>query len=264
METFWVVKAFVTLGLMIVVIVLLFSYQQMKGKGLLLSFSILSAVTMLGFLVLPPMYKYWGYFDRATMLIVNAVMSLGNLAATVCLLGYVISIKGGNAEPIQPSAGFSPEQTAFVDRSNPYYGVKGWLKFVVICLLFISPALFIVTTIASFVSSAYIAGKYPGIIIVALLEMSARGFLVYKGIMAGRALRDIQPMAVQKVRMLLKLALGWIFLSFPISFISGLPPEKILPHAIMNLIAGIIGFSIWYSYFNTSRRVEATYPDWKA
>lgn len=264
METFWTVKAVVTLLLMIAVIVLLLSYKQIKGKGLLLYFAFLSAVTMLGFLVLPIMYRYWGYFDRATMLIVNVVMSLGNLAAAVCMLCYVISIKGGNAVPVQASAGFSPEQVASVNRSNPYYGVKGWLKFVVICLLFISPALFIVTTIASFAGSVYIANRYPGIIIVALLEMSARGFLVYKGIMAGRALRDIQPMAVQKVRLLLKLALGWTMLSFPISFLAGLPPERILPRAIMNLIAGIVGFSIWYSYFNTSRRVEATYPDWKA
>lgn len=264
METFWAVKAVVTLLLMIAVIILLISYQQMKGKGLLLSFAILSVVTMLGFLVLPLMYRYWGYFDRGTMLIVNAVMSLGNLAAAVCLLCYVVSIKGGNAVPVQASAGFSPEQVSSVDRSNSYYGVRGWLKFVVICFLFIGPALFAVSTIASFAGSVYIANRYPGTVIVALIEMLARGFLVYKGIMAGRALKYVQPQAVQKVRLLLKLALGWTVLSFPISFLAGLPPERILPRAIMNLIAGIIGFAVWYSYFNTSRRVEATYPDWKA
>jgi hypothetical protein len=38
--------------------------------------------------------------------------------------------------------------------------------------------------------------------------------------------------------------------------------ELLLPGSIKAVVSSVIGFSIWFSYFNVSKRVKATYADW--
>ena len=147
--------------------------------------------------------------------------------------------------------------------SNPLYGVKGWLKFFVVVNLYIAPILFVMRYILAWIGFTMMAEKYPNIIFVGIIETVVGAFLVYKAIQVARGLRDIKERAVQNAKFFLKLVLAWTIISVPLSFLSGLDADDLMPDVIRGLLSGVIGFAIWYSYFNMSQRVKATYPDWK-
>lgn len=148
--------------------------------------------------------------------------------------------------------------------SNPFYGVKGWLKVFVVVNLYIAPVIFVLRYIFTWIGFSMLAEDYPGIIFVGLVETVIGAFLTYKAIQIARGLRDIQERAVQNAKSLLKLVLAWTILNIPFSFLSGLDAEDLMPGVVKQLFTGLIGFAIWYSYFNVSKRVKATYPDWNA
>lgn len=149
-----------------------------------------------------------------------------------------------------------------VSPSTPLYGVKGWLKLVVIANLYIAPVLFGLQYILAWVVASTIAAEYPGFIVVLLIETIVGGFFVWKFIQIARDLRDIKPGVVQEMKKWLKLSLGWAIISTLLVFTSGMEAKHLLPGAIKGIVIGLISFSIWYSYFNVSKRVKATYPDW--
>lgn len=149
------------------------------------------------------------------------------------------------------------------DTSNLLYGVRGWLKFFVVMNLYIGPILFGIRQIFAWISYIMIADKYPGIIFVGVIDISVSGYLVVRGIQIAISLRDIRPRAVQNTKTLLRLCLAWTFIGIPINFFSGLDAEDLLPGIVKAVFTGVISFAIWYQYFNVSKRVQATYPDWK-
>ena len=146
--------------------------------------------------------------------------------------------------------------------ANPLCGVHGWLKFFVVVNLYVAPILFALRYIMAWIGFALIAEDYPGIILVGLIETVVGGFLIWKWIQIARCLRDIRPGAVQEAKTWLKISLGWILLDAPLTFLSGMSAEALLPGVLKGIVTGLIGFAIWYSYFNVSKRVQATYPDW--
>ena len=164
-----------------------------------------------------------------------------------------------NAETVQTLRPDDPSTA-----SNPLYGVSGWLKLFVVVNLYIAPVLFVLQHISAWIGFSVLAEDHPGIIFVGLVETVITGFLVYKAIQVARGLRDIKEGAVQNAKSLLKLVLAWRLLSIPFSYLSGLDAEALLPGNIKGFLTGVIGFAIWYSYFNVSQRVKATYPDWNA
>ena len=88
------------------------------------------------------------------------------------------------------------------------------------------------------------------------------------GIQAAIALRDIHPRAVQQMKHLLQLRLGWAFIGALVSFVGwsfvGLDAEDLIESAARTMIVGIVGFSVAYTYFTVSKRVKATDHDWNA
>lgn len=163
---------------------------------------------------------------------------------------------------IETQAKHISHNTASPDRSNYLYGVKGWLGFFVTVNLYIAPVIYVIVYIIAWISFVQIADNYPGIILVGIIETVVVGFLVWRWIQIARGLRDIQPGVIQEAKTWLKVSLGWgIFDSFLV-FMSGLDFEDLLPVILRGILGGLIGFAIWYSYFNVSKRVRATYPDW--
>ena len=148
------------------------------------------------------------------------------------------------------------------DRSDPFYGVKGWLKFFIVMNLYVAPVLFVLGGVAGLIGTLMLAEDYPGLALVFLVETAVSGFLVWKWIQISRSLRDVAPGVVQEARTWLKIGLGWVFLDIPIAFMSGLEPEFIIPEMVKQVAMGLISFAIWHSYFSASKRVKATYPDW--
>ena len=87
---------------------------------------------------------------------------------------------------------------------------------------------------------------------------------VCKWISIATDLRDIKPRAVQETKRWLKLSLGLVVLSAVLSFfMPGMDPKNLFIVTIRKVVFGLFGFVIWYTYFNVSKRVKATYPDHK-
>ncbi|GEM_PF-502744 len=169
----------------------------------------------------------------------------------------------GETQQTNPSHnGVAGGQPTHGDTGNPLYGVKGWLKVFVVVNMYIGPVLFAIQTIMGFVGFAMLAEDYPGIVVVGLIEAAVRIFFVVKWIKIAGRLRDIAPGVVQEAKKWLLITLAWNVLSTPLVFMSGMDAEDLMVGAIKGLFTSIVGFAIWYSYFNVSKRVKATYPDW--
>ena len=147
---------------------------------------------------------------------------------------------------------------------DPLRGVRGWLKFFVIISRYVSPAIFILQYLLAWIGFVELAKKYPGIIVTGLIETAVGGFFVWKWIQIAKALQAVRPGIIRKTKIWLKLSLGWVILSAPLAFLSGLDAQILLPSVIKGVISGLIGFSLWYSYFSVSKRVKATYFDWNS
>jgi hypothetical protein len=146
--------------------------------------------------------------------------------------------------------------------SNPLYGVKGWLKFFVVMNLYVGPIFFIISYVLAWAGYITLAKDYPNILIVGAINTAVGLYLINKAIHIAKDLRDIKERAVQNAKSFLTLVFVWNIISIPISFLSGLEGESLIIGAIKQLVLGGIGFAIWYSYFNVSKRVKLTYPDW--
>ena len=153
-------------------------------------------------------------------------------------------------------------------RRDRLYGVKGWLKFIVITNLYVAPILVGLQYILAWNKFILLAGDYPGVIFAGIISIGVDGFLVYLGIRAAVALRDIRPGAVQQVRRLLKLRLALILIEAPLLVLAwslaGLDLKDYIPGIVKGVVAGAIGFVVGWTYFKVSKRVKATYPDWNA
>lgn len=167
----------------------------------------------------------------------------------------ILGIESPNATPVAVSSN--------ADTSHPLYGVKGWLKFGVVMNLYVAPVLFTLVQVASWVGYTMLARRYPGIVLVGLFNTLAGSFLIVRGVQIARSFRNLRPRSVQKAKTLLKLAALYVSVSVPVSFLSGLRPEVLLPDILRSVLGTAIGFTVQYSYLNVSKRIAATFPDWK-
>lgn len=147
-------------------------------------------------------------------------------------------------------------------------GVAGWLKFFVIGNIYLAPIFLGLQYLLAWIGFIFMAKENPGIIILGLMTTAVDGVLVYMGIQAGRALRDVRARAVQQMKQLLKLRLGWVLIGTPLSFLgwslAGLDPADLASGALKGVVVGVLGFTVGWLYFNRSKRVRNTYPDWHA
>jgi hypothetical protein len=148
------------------------------------------------------------------------------------------------------------------NESHALRGVKGWLKFFVIVNIYVAPSLFVIGYILAWIGFVDISDRYPGIILVGVIETLVGGFFVLKWIQIAIDLKNIRPHVIQYAKVWLKYSLAWGILNAPLIFLSGMPADNVMPGAIKSVVQSLISFAIWYSYFSVSKRVKATYPDW--
>ncbi len=186
------------------------------------------------------------------------------LAGFCMLIPFVMAL--GNPPPLPAGtgadAGVRHEAPPTGDASNPLYGVRGWLKLFVVVNMYISPVVFGIRQIIAVVGFGMLAGRYPGIVVIGLIEAAVGIFFIVKWIRIARGLRDIVPGIIQEAKKWLLISLAWNLLSAPLVLMAGMDARDVMPEVIKQLLGGIIGFAIWYTYFNVSLRVKATYPDW--
>ncbi|MFH1841733.1 MAG: hypothetical protein ABIF77_00865 [bacterium] len=141
------------------------------------------------------------------------------------------------------------------------HGVAGWLKFFVVMHLYIAPILLSLNILVSWFGYLVLMEDYPRIVVVGIIETVVLGFLMIQGIQAARGLRDLQPGAVQRTKSYLQLCLGWSLVSILPAMISGLEADGVFTDWLFRIGSSAVGFAIWYSYFNVSKRVKNTYHD---
>ncbi len=144
-----------------------------------------------------------------------------------------------------------------------YYGVHGWLKFLVVMNLYVVPVLFVLSYIGALAD--YFAPSYAerGSLSLVLIRGLGGLFFTIWGILVARQLRDIKPRSVQKYKTLL-IASG-VFLAFSTSLTYQIDPDlggAPFYATVIAIIVVLIPTFIWYRYFCVSKRVKATYPDW--
>lgn len=178
------------------------------------------------------------------------------------------STPGGSPPAVPP-----PFQPA---KDSPYYGYGGWLALFCAVQIFLVPLLAL-TSLAVSVSSVSLAS---------IGDLGVAGFGVY----AGLTLRRLRPGAVRTAKRFLLTFLVWSFLKLALPYTGGalppridmtglailslaqllymgvaLPPRMLVAVAaavtIRGVVSTLIAFAIWFSYFNVSKRVKATFPE---
>jgi hypothetical protein len=153
-------------------------------------------------------------------------------------------------------------QEQVIETSESLNGVGGWLKFFIVINLYISPAYFVLQSLLALVGFVALADENPNLLFIGFVEIAIGGFLIWKWIEIARNLRDIQPGVIRKAKTWLGLSLAVRFCMIPLDFAAGLDADDVMVAAVKSVVIGLLGFVIWYSYFNSSKRVKATYPDW--
>jgi hypothetical protein len=146
---------------------------------------------------------------------------------------------------------------------SPYYGYGGWLAFFCVIQIFIAPILTIFSLAQSVLVISQSAYRYPvpgSMLFGSGLTLLVVGF----GVDAGLRLRRVQPGAVRNVKLFLLFALVVSFLGVALPFLEGNFHSRVTQFLMIRAIVGFIGtlfaFGIWYTYFNVSKRVKATFP----
>ncbi len=154
---------------------------------------------------------------------------------------------------------------------HPLYGVKGWLQFFVVVNRFVRPFTTLISVLLASADASEIA-RQGHILFSTFLYSSllVDEFLALQWFLIAGKLARIEAGAVQTTRRWLAITLGvHLFYSTLMPYIAlldwgTLPIDLTLEKNIFFGLAAIVQFVVWYSYFNFSRRVRATYPDWNA
>jgi len=140
-------------------------------------------------------------------------------------------------------------------------GVGGWLKFFVVVHLYIAPIMVVLNILVSWLGYLMMIDDHPELLVTGAIETMALGYLMILGIRAARSLRDIEPRAVQAAKTFLKLSLGWALISILPSLLTDFGATDAMVSWLLRIGSTAVGFAIWYSYFNVSKRVKNTYAD---
>ena len=144
------------------------------------------------------------------------------------------------------------------------YGVGGWLLFLCVIMVIISPIRSAYSLVTAYVEVLSLMKDFPGLIFVTIVDTIFSVALVGFGIYAGLALWRIRPGAVRTAKAYFIFFLIYsIFASF-LPFFAGLPEasnEYLLAEMPKTILGGLIYFCIWFAYLSVSKRVKATYPE---
>lgn len=157
--------------------------------------------------------------------------------------------------------GQSDSPDSATDRPQ-YKGVNGWLLIFCIMQVIVNPVLVLRSLVIVWHGGFHPFQRVPGLltftIIDTILILGVAAFSIY----AGECLWSVKAGAVQIAKKYLLTVLAYYFVGVGLLFIIKLSPEasdKLFLWGLARLVMGAIFVSLWYSYFNKSKRVKATY-----
>jgi len=169
------------------------------------------------------------------------------------------SYKTSEAKSDQAAAPPSLPATSVEPR---YKGVGGWLLLFCLGLTVFSPLITIGSFAASYSQSSRYFDRFPGLLVITVIDTFLSLGLMAFSIYAGVCLWRIRSGAVQTAKKYLLWFLVYLAIAAVLPFMAGLPStanDTLLAEAAKNTFRGFIYFAIWYSYLNKSKRVRATY-----
>ncbi|MDH5468215.1 MAG: DUF2569 domain-containing protein [Candidatus Aminicenantes bacterium] len=146
-----------------------------------------------------------------------------------------------------------------IKEESKYYGVKGWLLFFCIILTILSPILTSFVLIASYGEFLSLFYDYPALRVIAILYILINIGITIFGVVAGVKLWAKRPNAVRITRAYLTTFLLFNIYGGLLVFIMELLAHSVSGSYLQGLIGSFIYFFIWNSYFNKSKRVNATF-----
>jgi Protein of unknown function (DUF2569) len=150
-------------------------------------------------------------------------------------------------------------------KDSPYYGYGGWLVFFCIVVIFVAPLFALISGAVAFSQVGEVADRYPSLLALTFVELIGGIGVVIFGVVAGLKLRRLQRGAVGLAKGYLIARLVWAVLTLGLPAMGGDLPSEVtevmMIEAVKGLVQAIIGFAIWFSYFNVSKRIKATFPE---
>ena len=261
-ETIQGILSAVFLLVSILLIILAATRQYFPGKAWFILFLLSGLITTAGWMIPTLLFTLEIDFDPSKFYeTYGLALRIIGIIGFCSLIPFVLAMQ----EPDQATVNAVGSEQAYAsaDTSSPLYGVAGWLKFFVIVNLYIQPVIFGIRHTIGFIGIAAIADKYPGLLVVGVIEAAVGLFFIIKWILIGRQVRDMAPRVVHTVKKWLIITLIWSLISIPLAFLSGLAPEDLALSSLKGFVTAIISFTIWYSYFSVSKRVKTTFPEGK-
>jgi hypothetical protein len=161
----------------------------------------------------------------------------------------------------------SHQSSAPADVSGPdtaLKGVKGWLLFFCVSLTILAPLATLGQLGMEWNETAPYFTRFPSLHTAVMLETLMSIGLMAFSIYAGSALWSVKPKAVKIAKNYLLTMLAYSIVSpFVIIGVADLPSaatSAMTAEGAKQAFRGLIGFAIWFTYLNRSKRVRATYP----
>jgi hypothetical protein len=161
------------------------------------------------------------------------------------------------------STGISPSLPPTTD--SPYYGYGGWLAFFCVVHIFIGPLFALISGAVSLSQVGEVSDRYPSLLALTFVELIGDIGAVCFGVFAGLRLRRLQRGAVGFAKGYLIARLVWAVLKLGLPAMGGDLPsqvtEAMMIGAVKGLVQTVFAFAIWFSYFNASKRIKATFRE---
>lgn len=163
---------------------------------------------------------------------------------------------------------FKEENSETEGQPVPLRGVKGWLLFFCISLIFIDPLITLPLIILYFVNTNNPLNYYPLLQIILNIDVILNILILLLGIFVGITIWILRPYAIRYANLFLNAYLGYTILSFLVYF-------TIVPSYDIDYNSATIGFFsdtfrgtiysigyviIWKLYLKKSERVKNTFP----
>ncbi|MFZ2642508.1 MAG: DUF2569 family protein [Verrucomicrobiia bacterium] len=180
---------------------------------------------------------------------------------------YVVEIGDQNWKPFSsfvppPQSPPLPPQSIRATPQPQHKRVGGWLLLFCLGLTVFGPLITLSSLVASFTEAAKYFDRFPGLLVITIIDSLLSLGLMTFGIFTGVVLWRVRPGALGIAKGYLLCFFIYIVIAAVLPFLSGLPSQAnaaMISTGVGNLGRGVICFTIWYWYLEKSKRVKATY-----